>query len=135
MLAGAQSYYHQHASQLLTAFEQQHGLSAECGACLNTFDGADMRAARCSEKLRTWVPLQWKERKTPRPFGKVLPGELAHCADVARRHGILLDPIWTLSSWEAAQDAAVGGDNSLVMVMTGGGLGLHGAAQRYPDEC
>ena len=91
------------------------------------------RAAR--KACANQAPLQWKERRTPRPFGKVLPGEITRCADVARRHGILIDPVWTLSSWDAAEDAAVSGDNTAVMVMTGGGLGLHGVAQRWPEEC
>jgi len=140
MLAGAPAYYRQQAATLLAAFEQQHGAVA-AGAGAARLDAADhpaVRETRSAEDLCCRMPLQWTERGTPRPFGKVLPGELARCADVARRHGILLDPIWTLASWTAATDAVASSadaDVDAAVLMTGGGLGLHGIAQRWPQEC
>ena len=142
MLAGAPAYYQQQAATLLAAFEQEHGaVASEAGAARPTAaDHPAERETRSAEDLCCQLPLQWTERQMPRPFGKVLPGELARCADVARRHGILLDPIWTLASWTAATDAAAsyssaGADMDAAVLMTGGGLGLHGLAQRWPQEC
>ncbi len=142
MLAGAQAYYQQQAATLLAAFEQQHGAAVPRAGTARP-DAADhpaAREARSAEDLSCRLPLQWRERTKPRPFGKVLPGELARCAEVARRHGILLDPIWTLASWTAATDAAASSAGADVHVeaavlMTGGGLGLHGIAQRWPHDC
>ena len=137
MLAGTPAYYQQHAATLLAAFQQHYGaVASEAGAARPAATGhRALRETRSAEDLCCQMPLQWTERSMPRPFGKVLPGELARCADAARRHGILLDPIWTLASWTAAADAAVGGDIDVVVLMTGGGLGLHGIAQRWPGEC
>ena len=93
--------------------------------------------------------LRWVQRPAPRKFGKVLPGEVAACRTVAQRHGILLDPIWSLAAWEvscqlaAAAAAADGGSGAataeqggeqVVMLHTGGMLGLCGLAQRFPDQ-
>jgi len=60
---------------------------------------------------------------------------------VAKQHGVLLDPIYTLAAWDAAQHLArgtggVGVDAALPtvgMLHTGGGSGLHGLAQRFPE--
>ena len=142
MLAGAPAYayYYQQAAMLLAAFEQQHGaFVSEAGdARPDAADHPAPRETRSAEDLCCQMPLQWSERSTPRPFGKVLPGELACCADVARRHGILLDPVLTLASWTAATHAAAssaGADIDAAILMTGGGLGLHGLVQRWPQEC
>ena len=62
--------------------------------------------------------------------------------------------MWTLASWEVAQQLAdqatsqrqrpslegtgevlaADQDERVVVLMTGGGLGLHGLAQRWPDQ-
>ena len=55
---------------------------------------------------------------------------------IAQRHGILLDPIWTLSSWEVCEQLAKHEHSSrtVIMLHTGGALGLQGLAQRYPGQ-
>lgn len=64
----------------------------------------------------------------------------------AKRHGILLDPIYSLAAWEVASEAAEllqtkfsatdheGYGCKVVMLHTGGACGLHGLAQRCPDS-
>ena len=51
----------------------------------------------------------------------------------ARDTGILLDPIYTLAAWEVAQEMCSTGDR-VAMLHSGGALGLHGLAQRWPDD-
>lgn len=55
---------------------------------------------------------------------------------VAKQHGVLLDPIYTLAAWEMGwklvQDAT--NYDTVVMLHTGGALGLQGLAQRFPGE-
>lgn len=54
---------------------------------------------------------------------------------VAQKHGILLDPIYSLAAWEVATHMIQShqGDCRTVMLHTGGALGLQGVAQRYPE--
>jgi len=78
------------------------------------------------------LPLVWAPRLRPRRFGRVLPGEVAACAAIARRTGVPLDPIWSLAAWEAAEAHAAG---PALMLHTGGSeLTLQGLAQRFPGE-
>jgi 1-aminocyclopropane-1-carboxylate deaminase/D-cysteine desulfhydrase-like pyridoxal-dependent ACC family enzyme len=58
---------------------------------------------------------------------------------VARETGLLLDPIYSLAAWESAlelseQHSADDADARVVMLHSGGSLGLHGLAQRYPEQ-
>jgi len=55
---------------------------------------------------------------------------------VARRHGgVLLDPVYSLAAWQAAERlAASGAVPGVAMLHSGGSLGLHGLAQRFPDD-
>lgn len=64
-------------------------------------------------------------------------------AQIARQHGVLLDPIYTLAAWEAALEAAQqpglaagspAESDRVVMLHTGGASGLHGLAQRFPNS-
>ncbi len=140
MLAGPPAYYSEQQRSLTDAFVQ-HYLADEGAATLQE------RAAGI---------LSWVERPAPRKFGKVLPGEIAHCKQIAQRHGIVLDPIWSLAAWEVAMALAGGqrqGSNLtcqdvygaggqpaeessrvVIMLHTGGMLGLCGLAQRYPAD-
>ncbi|KAL9226376.1 hypothetical protein vseg_002198 [Gypsophila vaccaria] len=78
--------------------------------------------------------VHWVERKNPRKFGNVLEGEISACQQVASQTGVLVDPIYTLTAWELAvqlsqrehEDGA-----KVVMLHTGGTLGMFGLAQRY----
>lgn len=68
-------------------------------------------------------------------FGKVLDGEIALCRQVAQQTGILLDPMYTLAAWEQAVDLCCGDSEAKVlMIHTGGTLGLFGLAQRYSPQ-
>ncbi|RLN24746.1 putative D-cysteine desulfhydrase 2, mitochondrial [Panicum miliaceum] len=79
--------------------------------------------------------VQWVERSSPRRFGKVLDGEIAMCRQVAQQTGVLLDPMYTLAAWEQAVDLCRrDSEAKVVMVHTGGTLGLFGLAQRYPPQ-
>ncbi|XP_066382267.1 putative D-cysteine desulfhydrase 2, mitochondrial [Miscanthus floridulus] len=79
--------------------------------------------------------VQWVERFSPRRFGKVLDGEIAMCRQVAQQTGILLDPMYTLASWEQAVDLCCGdSEDKVLMIHTGGTLGLFGLAQRYSPQ-
>jgi len=79
--------------------------------------------------------VQWVERSSPRRFGKVLDGEIAMCRQVAQQTGVLLDPMYTLAAWEQAVDLCRrDSEAKVVMIHTGGTLGLFGLAQRYPPQ-
>jgi len=65
----------------------------------------------------------------------VLDGEIAMCRQVAQQTGILLDPMYTLASWEQAVDLCCGdSEDKVLMIHTGGTLGLFGLAQRYSPQ-
>jgi D-cysteine desulfhydrase len=55
---------------------------------------------------------------------------------VAEELGILLDPIYSLAAWEIASELAADSSSEagVLMLHSGGGLGLHGIAQSYPDQ-
>lgn len=126
MLAGPADYYLQQQRALVEGFAQMFAQHVGSAATLQE---------------RVAGVLRWADRVQPRKFGRVLPGEVAQCREVAQRHGILLDPIWSLATWEAALALAgsssgggMEGARSVVMLHTGGMLGLCGLAQRFPDQ-
>ena len=57
------------------------------------------------------------------------------CRQIAQKTGILVDPIYTLAAWEMAAFLSQKGVNAngdlVVLLHTGGTLGLFGLAQRY----
>ncbi|XP_011086696.1 D-cysteine desulfhydrase 2, mitochondrial isoform X2 [Sesamum indicum] len=75
-------------------------------------------------------------------FGNILKGEVQECQKIARQTGILVDPIYTLAAWDIATKLSQNmlEDRKVVMLHTGGTLGMFGLAQRYrsyfkiPDE-
>ncbi|KAL2332717.1 hypothetical protein Fmac_013930 [Flemingia macrophylla] len=77
--------------------------------------------------------VNWVERDRPRKFGNVLEGEVEACQNIAQQTGILVDPVYTLAAWETAMllssNEADGGQ--VVLLHTGGTLGMFGLAQRY----
>ncbi|KAA8529673.1 hypothetical protein F0562_034227 [Nyssa sinensis] len=77
--------------------------------------------------------VHWVERSRPRKFGNVLTGEVTKCQQIAQQTGILVDPIYTLAAWEIATQLSQGaeGGAKVVMLHTGGTLGMFGLAQRY----
>ncbi|KAL4573998.1 hypothetical protein LXL04_020820 [Taraxacum kok-saghyz] len=78
--------------------------------------------------------VHWVQRPRPRKFGNVLKGEVEACQQIARETGVLVDPVYTLAGWEVAsqlsQEEGKGGAK-VVMIHTGGTLGMFGLAQRY----
>ncbi|XP_052481778.1 D-cysteine desulfhydrase 2, mitochondrial isoform X2 [Gossypium raimondii] len=66
-------------------------------------------------------------------FGNVLEGEIEACQQVAQQTGIPLDPVYTLAAWEMATriTCAHEDDSNVVILHTGGTLGMFGLAQRY----
>ncbi|XP_020988446.1 D-cysteine desulfhydrase 2, mitochondrial isoform X2 [Arachis duranensis] len=76
----------------------------------------------------------WVERGRPRRFGNVLEGEVEACQQIAQQTGILVDPVYTLAAWETAMLLSSKEDDresEVVMLHTGGTLGMFGLAQRY----
>lgn len=68
-------------------------------------------------------------------FGNVLDGEVETCRQIAQKTGILVDPIYTLAAWEMATFLSQKGSKEnadvVVLLHTGGTLGMFGIAQRY----
>jgi D-cysteine desulfhydrase len=57
------------------------------------------------------------------------------CREIAQQTGILLDPMYTLAAWEQAVKPCRGdSETEVVMIHTGGTLGLFGLAQRYSPQ-
>ncbi|XP_020215472.1 D-cysteine desulfhydrase 2, mitochondrial isoform X2 [Cajanus cajan] len=80
--------------------------------------------------------VNWVERGRPRKFGNVLEGEVEACQQIAQQTGILVDPVYTLAAWETAmllssKEAEEGPE--VVLLHTGGTLGMFGLAQRYTN--
>ncbi|XP_024989621.1 D-cysteine desulfhydrase 2, mitochondrial [Cynara cardunculus var. scolymus] len=78
--------------------------------------------------------VNWVERRHPRKFGNVVKGEIEACQQIAQETGVLVDPIYTLAAWELATQLSLEerkGGAKVVMVHTGGTLGMFGLAQRY----
>ncbi|KAL8161675.1 hypothetical protein V2J09_013164 [Rumex salicifolius] len=76
--------------------------------------------------------VSWVDRFNPRRFGNVLDGEVKACQQVASQTGILIDPMYTLAAWEAVTALCQETSQPPVVVLhTGGTLGMFGLAQRY----
>ncbi|XP_021293582.1 D-cysteine desulfhydrase 2, mitochondrial isoform X2 [Herrania umbratica] len=76
--------------------------------------------------------VHWVDHIRPRKFGNILEGEIEACQQIAQKTGILVDPVYTLAAWEmATQITTAHGDADVVMLHTGGTLGMFGLAQRY----
>lgn len=77
-------------------------------------------------------PLQWADRPLKRRFGKVSPEDMHRCVQIARATGVLVDPLYTVASWERLEQLPHPTDTRYIIVHTGGGLNLMGAASRWP---
>ncbi|XP_042500614.1 D-cysteine desulfhydrase 2, mitochondrial-like isoform X5 [Macadamia integrifolia] len=78
--------------------------------------------------------VHWVERIHRRKFGNVLEGEVEACQQIAKQTGVLVDPIYTLAAWEHATflcQKTSDRDTKVVVLHTGGTLGMFGLAQRY----
>ncbi|KAJ1688328.1 hypothetical protein LUZ63_019718 [Rhynchospora breviuscula] len=80
--------------------------------------------------------LNWVERTQPRKFGKVMNGEIERCCKIAQQTAVPLDPMYTLAAWDLAASLSLDKsmDTEVLMVHTGGTLGMFGLAQRYPSS-
>ncbi|KMT07608.1 hypothetical protein BVRB_6g147370 isoform A [Beta vulgaris subsp. vulgaris] len=81
--------------------------------------------------------VQWVNRETPRKFGNILDGEITGCQQIANQTGVPVDPIYTLAAWELAVHLShkqLDKGAKVVMLHTGGTLGLFGLAQRYKSH-
>ncbi|XP_042048639.1 D-cysteine desulfhydrase 2, mitochondrial-like isoform X2 [Salvia splendens] len=64
-------------------------------------------------------------------FGNILKGEVEECRRIAQETGVLVDPIYTLAAWDLATQLSQVQDAKIIMLHTGGTLGMFGLAQRY----
>uniref|UniRef100_A0A0D9V4H9 D-cysteine desulfhydrase n=1 Tax=Leersia perrieri TaxID=77586 RepID=A0A0D9V4H9_9ORYZ len=120
MLADTLERYKEREKSLISDFKKLH--HNNCHEIVGENDNGDSL-------------VEWVERFSPRRFGKVLSGEIALCRQIAQQTGILLDPMYTLAGWEQAVDLSVeDGRTKVVMIHTGGTLGLFGLAQRYSQH-
>ncbi|CAM8947615.1 unnamed protein product [Rhodiola kirilowii] len=120
MLADSTDGYRKKEKELISDFKQQFGLPAT-DSVLDKIDGGIV---------------QWVERGYPRKFGNVLEGEVEACQQVAQQTGISVDPVYTLAAWELAMHLSqISNDaTEVVMLHTGGTLGMFGLAQRYKSS-
>lgn len=113
--------YKQQEKQLISEFKRLFGFLLN-NSSLNEVDGEIVH---------------WVERCRPRKFGNVLEGEIEACHRIAQLTGILVDPVYTLAAWEMAtllSDEKLEGNADVVMLHTGGTLGMFGLAQRYKSS-
>ncbi|KAJ7957663.1 D-cysteine desulfhydrase 2, mitochondrial [Quillaja saponaria] len=117
MLADTIGNYRQQEEHLISEFKRHFGFHLN-NHCLNKVDGGIVH---------------WVERRHPRKFGNVLGGEIEACQQIAQQTGILVDPMYTLAAWEMATllSKEAKGETEVVMLHTGGTLGMFGLAQRY----
>ncbi|XP_024007196.1 D-cysteine desulfhydrase 2, mitochondrial isoform X2 [Eutrema salsugineum] len=111
MLADTLENYKRHEDRLMAEFTRQFLASMVCSSL-------DM--------------IKWVDRQHPRKFGKVLEGEVEMCRKIAQETGVLVDPMYTLAAWETATELVQDEKSSIVVMLhTGGTLGMFGLAQRY----
>ncbi|KAL1201004.1 D-cysteine desulfhydrase 2 [Cardamine amara subsp. amara] len=114
MLADTFENYKRHEDRLIAEFMRQFPASVICSSL-------DMNHM-----------IKWVDRQHPRKFGKVLEGEVEMCRKIAQETGVLVDPMYTLAAWETATELVQDEKSSIiVMLHTGGTLGMFGLAQRY----
>jgi hypothetical protein len=114
MLADTLKNYKRHEDHLIAEFSRQFPGSVFCS-------GLDMNQM-----------IKWIDRQHPRKFGKVLEGEVEMCRKIAQETGVLVDPMYTLAAWETATELVQDEKSSIVVMLhTGGTLGMFGLAQRY----
>lgn len=117
MLADNVEGYRQHEKRLISDFKRQF-----CSPYINH------KLNEVNSDLVCWV-----ERQRPRKFGNVLEGEIEACQQISQQTGILVDPIYTLAAWETASllsQTNSENDTNILMLHTGGTLGMFGLAQR-----
>ncbi|CAK7332469.1 unnamed protein product [Dovyalis caffra] len=117
MLADTINSYKKQEKKLISDFRTLFGFHLT-DHCLNEVDGVVHWIGRCHQ----------------RKFGNILEGEIETCQRIAQQTGILVDPVYTLAAWEMATQLSkeeMEGGAQVVMLHTGGTLGMFGLAQRY----
>ncbi|WCJ38607.1 Pyridoxal-5'-phosphate-dependent enzyme family protein [Euphorbia peplus] len=116
ILADPVDSYIEKEKHLISSFKKQFDFHLT-DHCVNELDGGLVR---------------WVERSRRRKFGKVLEGEIETCQHIAQQTGILVDPVYTLAAWEMATQLSLEEHEAqVVMLHTGGTLGMFGLAQRF----
>ncbi|MBA0834565.1 hypothetical protein Goarm_006907, partial [Gossypium armourianum] len=120
MLADTMDTYRQQERRLIAEFKRQFRFLLDSHKLNGANDGI----------------VHWVDRCHPRKFGNVLEGEIEACQQVAQQTGIPLDPVYTLAAWEMATriTCAHEDDSNVVILHTGGTLGMFGLAQRTLTE-
>ncbi|GAX76314.1 hypothetical protein CEUSTIGMA_g3760.t1 [Chlamydomonas eustigma] len=147
MLAGNEEYYASQSCRLSSLFD----LELSSGAFVQDVGLEESAGGNISTDSSVGLPLTWVNRERTRKFGNLLPGDVEACKEIARKHGVLVDPIWTLSAWEVSEmlsaeisegpemspggiEAGFKAKKAIVMLHTGGAaLALQGLGQRFPD--
>ncbi|KAG2501838.1 hypothetical protein HYH03_000336 [Edaphochlamys debaryana] len=114
MLAGDLPYYQSQQEQLVRGFmdlygRELYGEDLGCSDLISSDAAAGTGAPESGFGAAPRLPLRWLPRRVPRSFGKVLPGEVEACRQVARWCGVGLDPIYSLAAWELCCGGAEGG--------------------------
>ncbi|OMO81535.1 Tryptophan synthase beta subunit-like PLP-dependent enzymes superfamily [Corchorus olitorius] len=116
MLADTIDGYRKQERRLIFEFKKQFGFLLDTNKLNGVDDGI----------------VHWVDRCRPRKFGNILEGEIEACQQIAQQTGIPVDPVYTLAAWETATEITnANGDANVVMLHTGGTLGMFGLAQRY----
>lgn len=84
-------------------------------------------------EIRILNSVNWKLILSCSRFGNILKGEVEECQKIAQQTGILVDPVYTLAAWQLSTQLSLElrEDEKVVMLHTGGTLGMFGLAQRY----
>ncbi|KAJ4835958.1 hypothetical protein Tsubulata_026186 [Turnera subulata] len=118
MLADTIDAYREQERSLISDFRTRFGLPL---------------ADHCLHKVDAGI-VHWVNRCYQRKFGNVLEGEIKTCQHISQQTGILVDPVYTLAAWEMATQLSfeeLQRGTRVVMLHTGGTLGMFGLAQRY----
>ena len=76
--------------------------------------------------------LELLDRQPPRRFGKLIATEIRRCHAIARRTGVLFDPIYTLAAYDALCVMPGDQDAHTLLIHTGGALNMAGVMSRKP---
>ncbi|KAJ0095212.1 hypothetical protein Patl1_16803 [Pistacia atlantica] len=132
MLADTIDGYRQHEERLISEFQKIFGFLLDDNS-LNNVDGGIVHWAERCQPRKCVISSPSGFMHSLR-FGNVLEGEVEACKQIAQLTGISVDPVYTLAAWEMAtllSDKELKEDTDVVMLHTGGTLGMFGLAQRY----
>ncbi|KAA3462677.1 D-cysteine desulfhydrase 2, mitochondrial [Gossypium australe] len=141
MLADTMDTYRQKERRLIAEFKRQFRFLLDSHKLNGANDGIVHWVDRCHPRNYrfSWVNEGRSNENRDfvfalcNRFGNVLEGEIEACQQVAQQTGIPLDPVYTLAAWEMATRITCThkDDSNVVILHTGGTLGMFGLAQRY----